>query len=411
LSFSFVHFVYFVVDTLRTGVTRVVQMVVVGFETFLANAGLRNYLFIRLRTDTGLAGVGEATLEWQERTVQAVAHEWVEGRVIGRDPFDVEAIVGGMIRDQYQGGSTVMTAISGVEIALWDLIGKALNQPVYRLLGGRCHARIPAYANGWYGGARAPAEYAERARSAVARGYRGLKFDPFGTAWRVLDREAADAAEAIVAAVREAVGDGVELMIEFHGRLGAGSATAMIRRLERFRPAWCEEPVAPECLELLAEVKRAAGGPIAAGERLYTQSDFFRLMALRAVDVVQMDLAHCGGILAGKKIAAMAAPQDILVAPHCSIGPVALAACLHFDVSTPNFLVQEAFAEFDVPWRNDLVGGWNPIRDGAFDLSDAPGLGLELDERAIAEHPYVPNTFPSLWDGDWQTNFTQDRRD
>jgi galactonate dehydratase len=129
------------------------------------------------------------------------------------------------------------------------------------------------------------------------------------------------------------------------------------------------------------------------------------------VDIVQMDLAHCGGILAGKKIAAMAAAQDILVAPHCSIGPVALAACLHFDVSTPNFLVQEAFAEFDVPWRNDLVAGWNPIRNGEFHLGDAPGLGLELDERAIADHPYVPNAFPSLWDGDWQTHFTQDRRD
>ncbi len=197
-------------------------MKIVGFETFLANAGLRNYLFIRLRTDTGLTGVGEATLEWQERTVQTVAHEWVEGRVLGRDPFDVEAVVGGMIRDQYQGGSTVMTAISGVEIALWDIIGKAVNQPVYRLLGGRYHARIPAYANGWYGGARTPADYAERARAAVARGYRGLKFDPFGTAWKVLDREAAEFAEAVVAAVREAVGEGVGLMIEFHGRLGAG---------------------------------------------------------------------------------------------------------------------------------------------------------------------------------------------
>ena len=132
-------------------------MRIAGFETFLANAGLRNYLFLRLRTDAGLTGVGEATLEWQERTVQTVAHEWVEGRVLGRDPFDVEDVIGGMIRDQYQGGSTVFTAISGVEIALWDIIGKATNQPVYRLMGGRCHARIPAYANGWYGGARTPA--------------------------------------------------------------------------------------------------------------------------------------------------------------------------------------------------------------------------------------------------------------
>jgi galactonate dehydratase len=380
---------------------------IVSFETFLANAGLRNYLFIRLRTDTGLTGIGEATLEWQEKTVETLLHEWTLGRVIGRDPFDVEANIGAMVRDQYQGGSTVMTAISAVEIACWDLIGKACNQPVYRLLGGRCHGHIPAYANGWYGGACSPAEFAEKALAAVAKGYRALKFDPFGTAWKVLDQADANAAIDIVAAVREAVGAGVGLMIEFHGRLAAGTAPAPIRRLERFEPAWCEEPVAPECLDLLAEVKRSARCPIAAGERLYTQADFYRLTSLRAVDVVQMDLAHCGGILAGKKIAAMADAQDLRVAPHCSIGPVALAACLHFDVSTPNFLIQEAFAEFDVPWRNELVGGWNPVKNGELVIGESPGLGLELDLEAIARHPYVPHAFPSLWDRDWQTNFTQ----
>jgi galactonate dehydratase len=382
---------------------------VVGFETLMANAGLRNYLFVRLSTDSGLTGVGEATLEWQEKTVQTLLHEWVEGRVLGRDPFDVEAVVGGMVRDQYQGGATVMTAISGVEIALWDLIGKACGQPVYRLMGGRYHDTIPAYANGWYGGARAPGEFAERARAAVGRGYRALKFDPFGTAWKDLTAEQAEGAVERVAAVREAVGPSVDLMVEFHGRLSAGSAREMIGRLERFRPAWCEEPVAPECLDLLAELKRDARVPIAAGERLYTLADFARLTQLRAVDVVQMDLAHCGGLLAGKKAAAMAAVQDIRVAPHCSIGPVALAAALHFDVSTPNFFIQEAFAEFDVPWRHRLVGGWNPIRNGEFLIPDGPGLGLELDDAAIAEHPYVANAFPSLWDDAWVSRFTQDK--
>src|SRR5262245_12547270 len=359
-------------------------MKITHFETFLANAGLRNYLFLRLRTDTGLTGVGEASLEWQERAVQTLLHEWVEGRVLGRDPFDVEAVVGGMIRDQYQGGATVMTAISGVEIALWDLIGKACKQPVYRLLGGRCHARLPAYANGWYGGARGPREYAERAREAVGRGYRALKFDPFGTAWKDLSPDEADAAVELVATVRAAVGPGVGLMIEFHGRLSAGAAVDMIRRLERFAPAWCEEPVAPECLDLLAEVKRRVRSPIAAGERLYTLADFYRLAALRAVDVVQVDLAHAGGLLMGKKVAALAQAQDIRVAPHCSIGPVALAAALHFDLSTPNFLIQEAFAEFDVPWRDELVAGWNPVRPGELVVTEAPGLGLQLDEAALA---------------------------
>ncbi len=166
-------------------------MKITTFETFLANAGLRNYLFIRLRTETGLAGIGEASLEWQETTVQTLAHEWVKSRVLGRDPFDVEAIVGDLVRDQYQGGATIMTAISGVEIALWDLVGKACGQPVYRLLGGRCHPRLSVYTNGWYGGARTPAEYAEKARAAVGRGYRALKFDPFGIAWKTCPRERA----------------------------------------------------------------------------------------------------------------------------------------------------------------------------------------------------------------------------
>jgi galactonate dehydratase len=386
-------------------------MKITRFETFLTNAGLRNYLFLRLTTDTGLTGIGEASLEWQEKTVQTLAHEWVEGRVLGRDPFDIEVVIGNMVRDQYQGGATVMTAISGVEIALWDIIGKACRQPVYRLLGGRYHCRLPAYANGWYGGAHTPREYADRAREVVVRGYRALKFDPFGTAWKTLSAAESEAALATVAAVREAVGPEVGLMIEFHGRLSAGSAVAMIRQLQRFAPMWCEEPVAPECLDLLAEVKRQSASPIAAGERLYTLAEFYRLTSLRAVDVVQMDIAHCGGISAAKKVAALAAVQDLRVAPHCSIGPVALAACLHFDVSTPNFLIQEAFGEFDVPWRNRLVRGWNPLHSGAFELTDEPGLGLELDEAAIAEHPYVPNAFPSLWDADWLTHFTQSQEE
>jgi galactonate dehydratase len=198
-------------------------------------------------------------------------------------------------------------------------------------------------------------------------------------------------------------------MIEFHGRLSAWCAVRMIRRLEKYNPAWCEEPVAPEQVELLAEVKHQVSAPISAGERLYTLADFYRLTSTRAADIVQMDLAHCGGISAAKKIAAMAEVRDLRVAPHCSIGPVALAAALHFDMSTPNFMVQEAFGEFDVPWRTALVRGWNPLAGGCFQLSDAPGLGLELDEDTIAAHPYVPNAFPSLWDATWIDDFTRSR--
>lgn len=385
-------------------------MKITRVETLMANAGLRNYLFVRLHTSTGLLGIGEASLEWQEKTVETLIHEWVADRVIGRDPFDIERVVGNLIRDQYQGGATVMTAISGVEIAMWDLVGKACGQPLYRLLGGKVHDRIATYANGWYGGATTPQDFAERARDVVRRGYRAMKFDPFRSAWMELSRDDEEFAVACVAAVREAVGPDVDLILEVHGRLSQSSAIRVIRRLEPFRLWWCEEPVNPEKLEGCAAVRQQVRTPISCGERLYALADFQRLFALGGCDVVQPDIAHCGGLHVAKKIAALAAVRDVTVAPHVSIGPVALAAALHFDVSTPNFLVQESFAEFDVPWRNDLIDGWDPVRHGELMLGDRPGLGLDLNDAAIADHPYVRNPFPSLWDADWQTHLTQNDR-
>jgi galactonate dehydratase len=375
-------------------------------ETFMANAGLRNYLFVRLTTDTGLTGIGEATLEWQEKAVEVLLNEWVASRIVGKDPFDIEAVVGDMIRDQYQGGSTVMTAISAAEIAMWDIIGKSTGEPVYRLIGGKAKPQLLAYANGWYGGCERPQDFAARARAVVALGYRAMKFDPFTTAWKILTLEQERHALGVVDAVAKAVGPDIGLMIEIHGRLAAGDATRFIRKLEGYNIHWCEEPVAPESLDLLKSVKDASNLPISAGERLYSMADFARLVNLRACDVVQMDVAHCGGIAAAKKIAALAATQDIAVSPHCSIGPVALAAALHFAWSTPNMLMLESFAEFDVDWRNDLVSGWNPLRHGAFTLPDRPGLGIELDASAIAAHPYKPLAFPSLWDTTWRDEFT-----
>src|SRR5436190_1602474 len=197
-------------------------MRIVRLETSLANAGLRNYLFVRLTTDTGLTGIGEASLEWQERAVEVLLNEWVASRIVDRDPFDIESIVGNMVRDQYQGGATIMTAISGAELALWDLVGKACGQPVYRLIGGRVHEAIHTYANGWYGGCKTPADFAGRAAAVAARGYRAVKFDPFTTAWKTLSLEAEEAALAIIDAVAKAVGPKIGLMIEFHGRLAAG---------------------------------------------------------------------------------------------------------------------------------------------------------------------------------------------
>jgi galactonate dehydratase len=386
-------------------------MKITKIETFLCNAGLRNYLFLLLHADNGLTGVGEASLEWQEETVRSLIHEFLEERyIIGANPFDIESLIGRMVRDQYQGGSTIMTAISGVEIALWDLVGKACAQPVYNLLGGKCHDRLTAYANGWYGGAQTAEKVAEKAAAAVAGGYRGLKFDPFGVAWKEISREELSRVVALVSGVRRAVGEDCLLMIEGHGRFGVETAVEIGKALEPFIPAWFEEPVTPDSIDLLVEVKSRISTRVAAGERLYTIPDFFRLINRRAVSVVQMDVAHCGGILTSKKIAAMASAQDLLIAPHCSIGPVALAAALHLDMCTPNFMIQECFSEYDVPWRSELVQGWNPLRQGVLELSDRPGLGLEINQQAIAAHPYVRNSFPSLWDRSWSEQFTQNAR-
>ena len=207
--------------------------------------------------------------------------------------------------------------------------------------------------------------------------------------------------------VRCAIGEDTELMVEVHGRLSVAAATEMGQRLAKYRPAWFEEPVTPDSIDLLAEVKASLPLPVAAGERLYAQPDFFRLLSRRAADVVQMDPAHCGGLQASRKIAAMAQAQDIQVSPHCSIGPVALCAALHLDWSTPNARIQENFSEYDVPWRDELVNGWNPIDGGCFQLPEKPGLGLELNTEICAAHPYRKNSFPSLWDASWQTDFTQ----
>jgi galactonate dehydratase len=190
-------------------------------------------------------------------------------------------------------------------------------------------------------------------------------------------------------------------MLDLHGRFRVDVACSVVRALAPYAPAFVEEPVAWEKVSVLSEVRRCADVPLAAGERLYMLADLARLMETRAVDVVNMDVSHCGGILMGKKIAALAEAHDVVIAPHVSTGPVALAAALQLDMSCCNFFRQENFGEHDVSYRDDLVGGWNPFDDGYFTLADAPGLGLELNDSVVAAHPYKPQRLPSLWDEAW----------
>src|SRR5260370_36213095 len=203
-----------------------------------------------------------------------------------------------------------------------------------------------------------PAEFAARAAAVVARGYNALKFDPFTTAWKMLDGEEEHAAIEIIDAVARAVGPKVGLMIEIHGRLAAGEAIRFIHRLASHNIVWCEEPVAPENLDLLKEVKASVQYPIAAGERLYTLADFARMITMRACDVVQMDIAHCGGLIAAKKTAALAAVQDIGGSPDCSIGPGGVAAAIPLAYPTPHMPWQEYFAEVGLDGANALAGRW-----------------------------------------------------
>jgi galactonate dehydratase len=388
-----------------------ILMKISRLDKYFINAGIRNWLIVKLTTDQGYTGYGEGSLEWQERGVEAILEEFGEKYVIGSNPFNIEDLFMRLYRGQYEGGAIPMTAISAVEIACWDIVGKVAGQPVYNLLGGKISFPLRAYANGWYGGDPRPMSIAKQAKEVVARGYTALKFDPFGVAWKELDHKGLESSLALVAAVRDTVGPNIDILIEGHGRLSFSSALTFAREVESLNPFWLEEPIAPESVELLSELRSKIHFRVAAGERMYAYSDFERLIALHAVDVLQFDVAHCGGILASKKIAAMAYPKDIMIAPHCSIGPVATAATLQLAVTLPNMLLQEAFDEFDVPWRGETVNGWKPSRDGFMYPSDMPGIGVEVNESVASHHPYRENSFPSLWDDKWYAGFFQNKTD
>jgi len=375
---------------------------IVGLKTFVVGMNWRNLIFIRLDTDEGISGYAEATAHNKTQPMLGYLQEAFRRYVIGSDPFDTESLFSRMYRLDYShGGNVQMTAISAFEIACWDVVGKALGQPVWRLLGGRCRDRIPAYANGWYRVDRDPKLFAAKAREVVARGYRALKFDPFGGGGLELPRSERLLAIGIVEAVRDAVGPDVELLIEAHGRMSPSTAVAMARALERFEPAWYEEPVPPEDIESLLFVKNHIGIPVATGERAYTRYGFRELVERRAADILQPDIIHAGGFLETKKIAAMAEPCYMTMAPHNSAGPGCTAASVHLAACTSNFKIQETFDDFDEPWLGRIVRGAPAVKDGFFELPSKPGLGIELDEDAAAAHP--PNElFFNLWDPSWQ---------
>lgn len=360
-------------------------MKITRLETFYIQP---RWMILKIHTDEGIVGLGEPTLEGREQTVAAAVQE-IGRYLVGQDPLRIEhhwqAIYCGQF---YRGGPILCSALSGIEQALWDITGKWLGQPVYKLLGGATRDSIRLY--GWIHG-ETPEEMAAAAAQRVREGFKVLKMGVTGP-MNIVDSPAVlEQNVNNVAAVREAVGSTIQFGVDFHGRVSPAMAVRLAKALETYQPMFIEEPVLPENVDVLATVARSTSIPIAAGERLFTKWGFRPVLEKQAAAVLQPDLSHAGGILEVKKIAAMAECYYAAVAPHCPLGPIALAACLQVDACIPNFLAQEHVTlgegYLKTPFRR--IEG-----EGSLPLPTGPGLGIELDEEALMD---------KYDDGSWET--------
>ena len=355
--------------------------------------GGKNFLYVKVETDAGIVGWGEAYTQ-ADRDKQVEAHIHQLARYLdGRDPFHIRHLMH-VIREDFatkRGGMDLHCAVSGIEIALWDIVGKALGRPIYDLLGGPVRPRLKLYANGWSGGAKTPEEYGEAAVKLVEqRGFMALKFDPFPGPWREYpERAALDEAVNVVGAIREAVGPEVELLVEVHRRLSPMAAINVAKRLEPLNPYWFEEPCPPDDITAIKEVKENTTIPVVTGEALYTLTEFRDVCGSRAVDIINPDICNTGGIWEITKIAAMAQAHYIAISPHGwnSTG-VGCAAAVQAAAGMPNFLIYEYMVGVEAASRDVTIGYLEP-NEGYIELPKGPGLGVEVDESALAVKPYV----------------------
>ena len=364
----------------------------------------RNLTIVKVETDDGLVGLGECRALNRTDGVLGYLSEAAPRYILGEDPFNIESLVARMFREDFgRAGEITQTVTALLEVACWDIVGKALNQPVYKLLGGAVRNRIKGYANGWYTGERTPDEFHAAAKRVLAKGYKALKFDPFGAGFYEMERAEKTYVIGLVEAVRDAVGPDVEILIEMHGRFNPVTAVEFARELAPFKPSWLEEPVPPDNL---AAQKKAAdaiaplGIPVATGERLHTMYEYRELFELQACDIIQPDITHFGGILNTKKLAAWAEVYYMLIAPHNVGGPISTAAALHLAACTPNFKIQEHFNDFSEAYVKKAAPGNPEIEDGYFALPSGPGLGVTLDEEVVAANPRRRVHF-NLFADDW----------
>ena len=363
-------------------------MKITGIETYICHAYRTNWVFVKVLTNIdGLYGIGEATLEYKEHTVAQACKE-LERTLVGKDPHRIEEIWHSVYRDAYwRGGAVLMSALSAVEMALWDIKGKDLGVPVYQLLGGKVRESVPCYANGWFAPAKTPSEFAEKAKEAVSQGFKALKWDPFGSSYLQIERKQLNEVIECVGAVYDAVKDNADIIIEGHGRFDIPTAVRVGHALGEFDILWFEEPIPPQNLEGLAEVKRRVNVPVSAGERLYNRWEFRSLFELKAADFIQPDVSHAGGIMELKKIAAMAEAYHIPICPHNPSGPIANAATLQLAACVPNFYLLETMSS-DVPWRKDISTADVKFENGEKFISDNPGLGIDINVDEIKKHPF-----------------------
>ncbi len=362
----------------------------------------KNWVLVRMVTDAGLEGVGEATLEHRTRAVAEAVREFAP-YVIGRDPADVEDLVLTLRRDTYTPGILVNTVLSGFETAMWDILGQYHREPVYRLLGGAVRQRIPVYANGWYRVDRHPEAFAGAADLALDRGFRAIKFDPFGASQGRLTDPAFRLAMALIEAVADrATRRNAKIIIEGHGRFDLPTAKRIARAIRGYDPLWLEEPCYPSDLRGLRELRQQTEISIAAGERLVHLSDFRHLLDEGEVDIVQPDPAHVGGILAARKIAAVAESFCRSCTFHSPLSPVTTAVAMQLAAVCANFDIQEDFDPFNAAWVHDIFGAPPAIVEGTVPLPDEPGIGIRINWDAAREHPYDPHSRQLLFEPGWE---------
>ena len=366
-------------------------MKVTDVKCFTVDCFRTNWVFVKVYTDEGIDGVGEATLEYKEKALLG-AVEHIKEYLVGKNPLNIEKHWHAIYRDAYwRGGPVLMSALSAIEMALWDILGKSLNVPVYQLMGGKVNDKVRIYVNGWFAGAKEPHEFGAKAKEAVKRGVTAMKWDPFGKNYLNISNTELDRALRNIAAVREAVGNEVDLLIEGHGRFNIATGIKIAKELEQFKPMFFEEPVPPDNLQALKMVRDKSPVAISAGERLYTRWDYKEMFDFMAADYIQPDISHAGGIMELKKIAAEAECRYIPFAPHNPSGPVANAATLQLAATCSNFEILEIMYS-DVEWRKDVTNENLVYEDGYMFIPDKPGLGIEINEEECLKHPYEVHT-------------------